>query len=84
MFGDYDVDGVSASSLLSLYLKEIGRVPLLSNDCEKVLAEKMLEGDAAAKTAGTADHDGGFDIVHTDFLTGSSLDTMYSATKRAD
>ncbi len=42
-------EGISIDDPVRLYLKEIGRVPLLSNDCEKVLAEKMLEGDAAAK-----------------------------------
>ena len=31
-------------------LKEIGKVPLLSNDREKVLAERMMEGDERAKT----------------------------------
>ena len=34
-----------------LYLKEIGRVPLLTSDREQVLAERMAEGDVEAKKA---------------------------------
>ena len=42
--------GVQIDDPVRMYLKEIGRVPLLSADEEKVLAEKMAEGDEEAKT----------------------------------
>ena len=42
-------EGLAIDDPVRLYLKEIGRVPLLSNDKEKVLAERMMEGDEAAK-----------------------------------
>ena len=41
--------GVQIDDPVRMYLKEIGRVPLLSADEEKVLAEKMAEGDEDAK-----------------------------------
>ncbi len=43
-------EGLSIDDPVRLYLKEIGRVPLLNTDREKVLAERMMNGDEAAKT----------------------------------
>ena len=43
-------EGIAIDDPVRLYLKEIGRVPLLTNDREKVLAERMMEGDESAKT----------------------------------
>ena len=42
-------EGISIDDPVRLYLKEIGKVPLLNNDREKVLAERMMEGDDLAK-----------------------------------
>ena len=42
-------EGISIDDPVRLYLKEIGKVPLLNNDREKVLAEKMMVGDEDAK-----------------------------------
>ena len=42
-------EGISIDDPVRLYLKEIGKVPLLTNDREKVLAEKMQVGDDDAK-----------------------------------
>ena len=42
-------EGISIDDPVRLYLKEIGKVPLLNNDREKVLAERMMEGDEEAK-----------------------------------
>ena len=41
--------GVQIDDPVRMYLKEIGRVPLLSPDEEKVLAERMSQGDEDAK-----------------------------------
>ena len=43
------VDGVNIDDPVKVYLKEIGRVPLLSPDEEVELAKRMAEGDAYAK-----------------------------------
>ena len=42
-------DGVSIEDPVRMYLKEIGKVPLLSADVEVELAKRMEEGDAEAK-----------------------------------
>ncbi len=42
-------EGLTIDDPVRLYLKEIGRVPLLSGDREKELAERMMQGDEAAK-----------------------------------
>ncbi len=44
-----DQEGISIDDPVRLYLKDIGKVPLLSNDRERELAERMLAGDEAAK-----------------------------------
>lgn len=41
--------GVASDDPVKMYLKDIGRVPLLSTDEELELARKMSEGDEAAK-----------------------------------
>ena len=43
-------EGLSIDDPVRQYLKEIGRIPLLDSDGERVLAERMLEGDEIAKT----------------------------------
>lgn len=43
-------EGISIDDPVRLYLKEIGKVPLLTNDREKVLAERMMAGEESAKT----------------------------------
>ena len=43
-------EGISIDDPVRLYLKEIGKVPLLNNEREKLLAERMMEGDESAKT----------------------------------
>ena len=42
-------DGIAIDDPVKIYLKEIGRVPLLSMDEEKQLAERMAQGDTNAK-----------------------------------
>ncbi len=51
-FEDFDLsvpEGVSTSDPVRMYLKEIGKVPLLSMDEEKELAERIKLGDPEAK-----------------------------------
>ena len=43
-------EGLSIDDPVRMYLKEIGKVPLLTTDREKELAERMAEGDEDAKT----------------------------------
>ncbi len=46
---DFNVDNVSLDDPVKVYLREIGRVPLLSTDEEVELAIKIGEGDERAK-----------------------------------
>ena len=43
-------EGLSVDDPVRMYLKEIGKVPLLTSEHEKELAERMAEGDEEAKT----------------------------------
>jgi RNA polymerase primary sigma factor len=46
---DFNVEGISLDDPVKLYLKEIGRVPLLSAEEEVELAIKIAQGDDKAK-----------------------------------
>lgn len=43
-------EGIAIDDPVKVYLKEIGRVPLLSSDEETELAKRMAEGDTKAKS----------------------------------
>ena len=43
-------EGIGTDDPVRLYLKEIGKVPLVSGEREKELAERMMAGDEDAKT----------------------------------
>ena len=45
------IDGIGVDDPVRMYLKEIGKVPLLTGDQEKELAQAMLDGDEDAKNA---------------------------------
>ncbi len=42
-------EGISVDDPVRMYLKDIGKVPLLDSEREKELAQRMAEGDEAAK-----------------------------------
>ena len=44
-----NLDGISTDDPVRMYLREIGRIPLLSYEEELEIAEKVLEGDEEAK-----------------------------------
>lgn len=46
----YDLDGIGVDDTVALYLREMARVPLLSNDEEVAIARKIEQGRAAKVT----------------------------------
>jgi RNA polymerase primary sigma factor len=51
-----DLSGISADNSISLYLKEMGRVPLLTREQEVDLAKRMERGEEAEKTLSQNGH----------------------------
>ena len=49
VFDDTNFEGISLDDPVRMYLREIGRIPLLSYDKETELAQKVLDGDEDAK-----------------------------------
>ena len=49
VFDDTNFEGISLDDPVRMYLREIGRIPLLSYDKETELAQKVLDGDEEAK-----------------------------------
>ena len=48
-FSDESFEGINIDDPVRMYLREIGRIPLLTYDKETELAERVLEGDEDAK-----------------------------------
>ncbi len=53
----FDLEGIGVDDTVSLYLKEMSRVPLLSADEEILLAQQMKRGEVAAKQMASNGHD---------------------------
>ena len=49
VFDDNSFEGINLDDPVRMYLREIGRIPLLSYDKEIELAQKVLDGDEEAK-----------------------------------